>query len=151
MSILIFEFSLIRIDFSVISIYTKLKEGDHVSVEDELKSLILSRYKSLREFCIVVDLPYSTVTSILKRGIENAGISKVIKICKHFNISADELANGRIVSVNYASYDGCLTERESIMVKKYRCLTPEGKETVDTILDLQYKAVAPKVKNETAG
>jgi transcriptional regulator with XRE-family HTH domain len=44
-----------------------------------------------------------------------------------------------------------LTLQEENMVKKYRCLTPEGKETVDTILDLQYKAVAPKVKSETAG
>ena len=41
-----------------------------------------------------------------------------------------------------------LEEKE--LIKKYRRLTPEGKETVDTILDLQYRIAVPEVKNEDA-
>lgn len=42
------------------------------------------------------------------------------------------------------------THEEQSLIKKYRRLTPEGKETVDTILDLQYRIAVPEVKNEDA-
>ena len=70
-----------------------------MTIEDKLKDLILSRYRSIREFTQVVDMPYSTFDTILKRGINNASITNVIKICKTLMISADELAAGRIVPV----------------------------------------------------
>ena len=66
-------------------------------IEEKLKELILSRYKSLREFTQVIDMPYSTLDTILKRGIDKASITNIIKICQELHISADELANGRIV------------------------------------------------------
>ena len=36
------------------------------------------------------------------------------------------------------------------MIKKFRRLTPTGKQSVLAILDIQYEAVAPKVKNDEA-
>ena len=68
-----------------------------MSIEEKLKGLILSRYRSLREFTQEIDMPYQTMDSILKRGVDKASISNIIKICKALDISADELANGNIV------------------------------------------------------
>lgn len=68
------------------------------TTEDKLKAYILDRYKSIREFTISIDMPYTTFDSVLKRGIDNSSITNIIKICKALNISADELANGNIVS-----------------------------------------------------
>ena len=68
-----------------------------MSIEEKLKGLILTRYRSLREFTQVIDMPYQTMDSILKRGVDKASISNIIKICKALNISADELANGNVV------------------------------------------------------
>lgn len=70
-----------------------------MSIEDKLKELILSRYNSLREFAIEIDVPYTTIFSIFQRGIENSSISNVIKICKALNISADGLADGEITPI----------------------------------------------------
>ena len=70
-----------------------------MSIEDKLKDLILKRYHSIREFTIEIDLPYSTMTSIFNRGINNANLSNVIKICKTLGISADALADGEIIPV----------------------------------------------------
>lgn len=70
-----------------------------MKVEEKLKEYILMNYKSIREFVSVVDLPYTTVDGILKRGIHKASVENIIKICKTLNISADELANNRIVPV----------------------------------------------------
>lgn len=68
-----------------------------MSKEEKLKAYILKKYHSLREFTLAVDMPYSTVTSVLKRGIDNSSIGNVIKICRALGISADALADGEIV------------------------------------------------------
>lgn len=116
-----------------------------MSVEENLKALILSKYKSLREFCGAIGLPYSTVDSILRRGVENAGVGKIIKICRHFDISADELARGNITPAGRPSAKHFhLSTDEVEHIKKYRSLDERGKEVVDTILNSQYDAVKPK-------
>lgn len=68
------------------------------NIEDSLKNLILSRYRSVREFTTTIDMPYSTMDSIFKRGIRKANMDNIIKICNALEISADALANGEIVS-----------------------------------------------------
>lgn len=68
-----------------------------MSVEEELKAAILSIRGSLREFAISIDMPYSTLDSIFKRGLENASTRSIVKICDALQISADALAEGRIV------------------------------------------------------
>jgi hypothetical protein len=45
-------------------------------------------------------MPYTTIDSIFKRKIANSSVSNVIKICKALGISADELADGRIVPIS---------------------------------------------------
>ena len=65
-------------------------------IENELKSLILSKYGTVKDFAPKCGLPYSTVDTILRRGINKASVSSVIAICKALNISADALASGRI-------------------------------------------------------
>lgn len=67
-----------------------------MSVEMELKQLILDRYKSLREFAIQIDMPYSTIDTILKRGVDKANITNIIRICKELNIDTEALGDGRI-------------------------------------------------------
>lgn len=73
------------------------KEVEKMTIEEKLKELILSRYNSIREFTIAIDIPYTTMVSIFQRGIENSSVSNIIKICKALNISADALADGEII------------------------------------------------------
>lgn len=68
-----------------------------MTAEEKLKEFILSRYNSIREFTIDADIPYTTLDSIFKRGINNSSISNVLKICKVLRISVDALADGEIV------------------------------------------------------
>lgn len=72
------------------------------------------------------------------------------KIADHFGIKKSNLIeDGGIQSITLASKASIkFTQDEVEIIKKYRRLTPEGKKTVLTILDLQYAAVAPKVKND---
>lgn len=70
-----------------------------MSIEERLKYLILTKYRSVREFTQAIDMPYSTFSTIITRGIDNANVTNVIKICKALGISADALADGRIAPV----------------------------------------------------
>ena len=70
-----------------------------MTIEEKLKELILTQYKSVREFVQVADMPYSSVDSMFRRGIHNSSVSNVIKLCNALKISTDELAQGRIVPV----------------------------------------------------
>jgi hypothetical protein len=86
-----------------------------MTIEEKLKDLILSRYKSIREFTIIIDMPYTTIDSIFRRGVGNSSVSNVIKICKALGISADELADGKIVSVQNHIITGDLSEIKDIL------------------------------------
>ena len=70
-----------------------------MTIEKKLQELILIRYHSLREFTIDIDIPYTTIHSIFRRGIDNSSLSNIIKICKALGISADALAEGEIVFI----------------------------------------------------
>lgn len=70
-----------------------------MTTEDKLKDLILSQYHSFREFTIISGIPYSTFDSILRRGVANATVTSVLKICKTLHISADALAHGEIIKI----------------------------------------------------
>lgn len=71
-------------------------KSENLKLEEDLKSIILSRYKSLRAFTQEVDIPYSTVDTILKRGINRAGVVTMAKICKALDLDLEGLANGKL-------------------------------------------------------
>lgn len=65
-------------------------------VEQDLKNLILQKYRSVRAFSEQTGIPYSTIDSIFKRGISNSSVSNIIKICRALGIDADSLGDGKI-------------------------------------------------------
>lgn len=110
------------------------------TTEDKLKAYILDRYKSIREFTISIDMPYTTFDSVLKRGIDNSSITNIIKICKALNISADELANGNIVStISKPNYKNDVVEMLNLVksdVIKLDNLTLQGEPINENVKDI---------------
>lgn len=72
-------------------------------LEDKIKELIIEKYGSVRQFALKIDVPYTTIDSILKRGIDNSNVSNVIKMCKALNISIDKTieSNELISNLNF--------------------------------------------------
>ncbi|MCI6369288.1 MAG: hypothetical protein SOX46_14200 [Clostridiaceae bacterium] len=75
-------------------------------VEATLKDIIIERYGSLKKFCVIINMPWTTLDSILKRGVSNSNISNVLKITKALGISAEKLADGEIVTNTEFISDG---------------------------------------------
>ena len=59
--------------------------------EEYLKQLIIEDSITLKDFAKKIDMPYTTLYSILK-NVGGASIDKVIQICKGLGISADDIA-----------------------------------------------------------
>lgn len=115
-----------------------------MTIEEKLKEYILERYASIREFSHVINMSYSTLDSILKRGISNSSVTNIIKICKALNISADALADGEIQTVNSYKPNPRIFEIEEILSDVKNQLTdfddltlngrPADQKSIETII-----------------
>lgn len=115
-----------------------------MTIENQLKNLILDRYNSIREFTIKIDMAYSTLNSIFTRGIQNATISNILKICDELHISADALANGRIEYSSRLPDEETRDINEILANTKRQLLTnhalmfngkPADEESIQSIID----------------
>ena len=52
-----------------------------------LKDVILSRYKSVRQFAVAMEIPYSTLVTALERGVDGMAYSTVIRICEVLSLN----------------------------------------------------------------
>ena len=82
-----------------------------MTIENQLKNLICDKYGSMRNFARTIEISQSTLATILSRGVQNASITTIIKICDALEISVDALAENKIVpkrllkSKEYSEYE----------------------------------------------
>lgn len=57
-----------------------------------LRNLILDKYASLRQFALEADIPYSSLMTVLSRGIGGASFDMVMQICHKLKIDPAELS-----------------------------------------------------------
>lgn len=135
-----------------------------MTVEDRLRNYILSQYRSMLEFTEMNDIPYSTMKSVLERGVTKSSISSIIKICDALNLSVDALANGELrhfedwppknnngepLNVYY------LLEETKTKIRKQKSLVLDNKivdiEAIEPIfdaIDVGYEMACKKIKNK---
>lgn len=59
--------------------------------EQILRNLILDRYPSLRQFALEADIPYSSLMTLLSRGISGASFDTVMHLCRALGIDPEEI------------------------------------------------------------
>jgi len=74
----------------------KYRKGNNMEIEKQLKDLMIKKSGSVNRFAQECGLATSTVATVFTRGVDKTNINTIIKICRTLNISADELAKGRI-------------------------------------------------------
>lgn len=67
------------------------------ATEMKIREMIIEQYGSLKKFCEIIQMPWTTLDSILKRGFANSNITNVMKITKELGIDTESLALGKIV------------------------------------------------------
>ena len=63
------------------------KEDWFMTKAEILKTEILTQYKSVRQFAIEMEIPYSTLVTALDRGIEGMAYGTVIRMCDKLNLN----------------------------------------------------------------
>lgn len=108
-------------------------------IEADLKQLIIDRFGSLSKFSEAIDMPWTTLDGVIKRGVNKANITSLIKICEGLNIDCESLYYGRLLPKQDMLKEDPLSEKEQIHIKKYRSLSEHGKKMADSFLDMQYE------------
>ena len=67
-----------------------------MTIEEQLKSIILSQYKSVRAFTTSISIPYTTLDSVFKRGICKAGVETMLKVFAALNLDLESIATGTL-------------------------------------------------------
>lgn len=70
-----------------------------------IESMIDEKWKSRRKFAEHIGIPPTTLQSILKRGVGNASIDNVIKICKGLGITIEQLEEMSKEEINVIGED----------------------------------------------
>ena len=69
-------------------------------IEDELRDLIVQRYGTMLNFSQDVGLANSTLSNIMKNGVDKTSLTNIFKICDALGISVDALGLGKIIPVD---------------------------------------------------
>ena len=105
-----------------------------MNIEERLKTLIVERYGNMLNFSNKIGMANSTLATIMKKGIHNANVSNIIKICKELGISADALANDEIIPTS-ANHDDLIFT----YAKKLMELSAESKDNAMKYIDFLTK------------
>lgn len=113
-------------------------------IEEKLKELINAKYGNIKEFSRIIDLPYTTVDSILKRGIKKANVQNIITICNELDIDVESLSSGSITFKNNSrgdNTDSISTDKPNVVVfqqgkiLKYDDLPEEGQKELESYIE----------------
>ena len=110
-------------------------------IEQDLKNLIIERYSKLSKFAESIDMPWTTLDGVLKRGVNKANITSLIKICNGLNIDCESLYYGRILPKQNLLNMTPISSSELEHIKKFRSLDSYGKKQVNAVLNNEYTRV----------
>lgn len=117
-------------------------------IETRLKKMISRKYGSLKNFSAAIEIPYPTLDSIFKRGLQKSSSVNLVKICSALNISVTELLlNDEIV--------GYFTPNETVKSSWYQeylvdCakITRVRKERLESAISYLKKEIEFNDKND---
>lgn len=94
-----------------------------------MKKTILTQYKSVRQFAIEMNIPYSTLVTALDRGIEGMSYDTVIRMCNKLNLNP----------IDFTSLDVEAQVNEQLLenkvMKSYMKLNKDGREKVIELME----------------
>ena len=112
-----------------------------------LKKEILRQYRSVRQFAMEMNIPYSTLVTALERGIEGMAYGTVIKMCDKLSLNPVDFSSLE----RDASLGAQLLENR--VMQNYVKLNQTGRDKILELMDDfvqidKYKAKSKKAKEE---
>lgn len=119
--------------------------GINMTKAEILKKEILRQYRSVRQFAMEMNIPYSTLVTALERGIEGMAYGTVIKMCDKLSLNPVDFSSLE----RDASLGAQLLENR--VMQNYVKLNQTGRDKILELMDDfvqidKYKAKAKKTK-----
>ena len=95
-----------------------------------LKAEILKQYKSVRQFAIEMEIPYSTLVTALDRGIEGMAYGTVIRMCEKLHLNPVDFTS---LDQNESGVNRKILEER--VMKSFLRLNKAGRTMLFTIMD----------------
>jgi len=102
--------------------------------EEYVKKLIARKSESTKAFAESIGLPYTTLLSMLSRGLGGASLNNVQKLCAGLSITVNDLLS--VEDDGDKSETFVFTEQEKQLVIRFR-EKPEMQVAVCALLDLK--------------
>jgi repressor LexA len=119
-----------------------------MSREQYIKDLIKQNGYTLKDYAGKINIPYSTLLSMLNGSIGGTAIDSVIKICKGLGITINQLQEHDEEGDTFSDTI-TLTPDESVMIKQYRHLPDTMKEDIHDYISMKYtKATTAATEQE---
>lgn len=102
-----------------------------LTIEEQLKSIIKTRYKSVRAFTNQIGIPYTTLDSVFKRGISNSGIGTMLKIFESLDLDVESIPTGTLIKKSPAPAEADTGDKRlDGIIENYHQLNEEGKDAL---------------------
>ena len=116
-----------------------------VPIMEDMRKEILRQYRSVRQFAMEMNIPYSTLVTALERGIEGMAYGTVIKMCDKLSLNPVDFSSLE----RDASLGAQLLENR--VMQNYVKLNQTGRDKILELMDDfvqidKYKAKAKKTK-----
>lgn len=90
-----------------------------------IEKLIAEKFPNVKAFAETIQIPYTTLKSMLTRGIGNASVDNVIKVCKGLGITTDQLVemannDGEIQTIAAHHDEEEWTEEELEEIRRFK-------------------------------
>lgn len=105
--------------------------------EQYIKDLIRQSGCTIKEFAYRIDMPYSTLLSIINQSIGGTAIDNVLRICNGLQITLNDLQS--VVSEIPEDDVAPLTIKEKNLIRNYRSHA-DMQKAVDLLLEVHDKA-----------
>lgn len=105
-----------------------------MQAEERIKELIIAKYGNVRAFATESGISYTTVRSILERGIMNAKAENVFKICHLLGISPDTVADWGVSTEQQTNAHDIDSIIDNAMMFDGKPLTEDDKRAIRGII-----------------
>ena len=105
------------------------ERGKYMTKAEILKREITANYRSVRQFAMELDIPYSTLVTALERGIEGMAYGTVIKICDRLKLNPVDFSSLE----RDASLGAQLLENR--VMQSYLKLNQEGRDKIIGLME----------------
>ena len=104
-------------------------------IEDSLKKYIIEHYGSLKSFSTQINMPYTTLDSIFKRGIKKSSANNLLKIGDALNIDINSLVLKEKIAPYHPTDEIVKSSQYQKMLVNKSLATSAQKDTLNEMLD----------------